>query len=192
MDGVVPATDETFAGIAREASRLRRLAGDLSALSASSELTVLIGTEPVDVGELIADVVDLLRVQAEAKQLELGAHSEPGCLVAGDRDRLIQVVTNVIGNAIQYTDEGSIVVSVDRSEADIAVTVTDTGRGIAADDLSRIFERFYRVDEHYTDGSGVGLAIAQSLTRAHKGTLSATSPGETHGATFTLRLPAVI
>ncbi|MEM8747160.1 MAG: ATP-binding protein [Actinomycetota bacterium] len=71
----------------------------------------------------------------------------------------------------------------------MAVSVVDTGRGLASDDLERIFERFVRVDEDFADGTGVGLTIARSLTRAHGGDLTATSPGPGHGSTFTVDLP---
>ncbi len=72
----------------------------------------------------------------------------------------------MIGNAIQYTDDGSVGVSVERDDAHVTVTVSDDGRGLAEEDLDRVFERFYRVDEQLTDGTGIGLTIAKALTRA--------------------------
>lgn len=191
MDGVIPATDDTFADIARETARLHRLAGDLSALSASSELVTITTTERIDLGELAAEVVELLTPQAEAKDLDLTLLRSPGCIVDGDRDRLVQVLTNVIGNAIQYTDDGSVGVSVERDDSHVTVTVSDDGRGLAEEDLDRVFERFYRVDEQLTDGTGIGLTIAKALTRAHRGVLTAESEGLGRGSKFTLRLPVV-
>lgn len=190
MDGVVPADDETFAGIAREAARLRRLAGDLSALSSSAEQDPLAEGGPVDVGQLVTSVVELLRVQAEAKDVGLAADTGEGpAVVVGDPDRLTQVLTNIIGNAIQYTDEGAVDVRVRVEEPNVVVEVDDSGRGLSDDDQRRVFERFYRVDEHFADGTGVGLTIAQQIVWAHRGSLTAHSDGEGTGTTFTITLP---
>lgn len=199
MDGVVPASDETFASVARQAARLRRLAGDLSELSATAEPSVVSELRAVDLGLVLDEVVEHLAVQAGAKGLDLdrssGAESE--LLVQGDRDRLVQVFTNIIGNALQYTNQGSVTVigptfGSSSTEVDtglmIEVVVSDTGVGLAADDLGRIFERFHRVDRQST-GTGVGLAVAKSLVEAHGGTVTAASGGLGQGATFTVRLP---
>lgn len=189
MDRVVPADDETFAGIAREAARLRRLAGDLSALSSSAEQDPMADAAVVDLAGLAKSTVELLRVQAEAKGLALTADAAERAPVCGDRDRLAQVLTNVVGNAIQYTDAGAVEVVVGADADTVTVTVADTGRGLAAEEIGQVFERFYRADEHFADGTGVGLTIARQLVRAHGGTITAASPGIGHGATFTVSLP---
>lgn len=190
MDGVVPADDETFAGIAREAARLRRLANDLSALSSSAELDVLADAAPVDIAGIAREVVDLLSIQAEAKGLDLSIEAAAPATVLGNADRLAQVLTNIIGNAIQYTETGSVAVSVGVDTGLISIAVTDSGRGLAAADTERVFERFHRVDEHYADGTGVGLTIARQIVWAHGGTLTVESGGLGQGATFTVTLPA--
>lgn len=197
MDGVVPASEETFARVAREAARLRRLAGDLSDLSAAAEPSVIAEMSPVDLDALLDDVVNHLSVQAGAKELTLNRQPSsdggggPGVL--GDRDRLIQVFTNIIGNAVLYTDAGSITVTGPKvatgvSQPMVEVVVSDTGRGLETDDLVRVFERFHRVDRR-TPGTGVGLAVAKSLVEAHGGTVEAQSDGLGQGSRFVIRLP---
>ena len=187
VDRVVVADDTTFTRIGREASRLRRLADDLSSLSSAGEFDV---GEPlvVDVAALARRAVAQLAPQAEAKGLFLtievgGSHS-----VMGDVDRLMQVLINVIGNAIQYTENGGVSVVVS-GEARVVIEIEDTGRGLEASDLSLIFERFHRVDEQLSDGTGVGLAISKLLVEAHGGTIEAASPGLGRGASVRIELP---
>ncbi|MFW2334818.1 sensor histidine kinase [Ilumatobacter sp.] len=188
LDGVVPADDDTYARVGREAARLRRLADDLSSLSAAGELGQIV-TEPVDVATIAADVVAQLEPQAAVKGLELSLVASPSPLL-GDCDRLTQVLMNVVGNAVQYTDRGSVSVRVARDDATVVITVDDTGRGLAANDQVSIFDRFHRVDEHFTDGTGVGLAIAELIVEAHRGRIGAHSDGLGHGTTVTIELPA--
>ena len=187
LDGVVPADDDTFARIGREASRLRRLADDLSSLSAAGELGNL-DQESVDLAVLAQHVVDQLEPQARAKGLALTLTAAPA-VVAGDRDRLTQVLVNVVGNAVQYSDAGTITVSVGAEGAWARVLVADQGRGLNDTDQQRIFERFYRVDEQFTDGTGVGLAIAKLIVDAHNGVITAVSAGLGQGTSFAVDLP---
>ena len=192
LDGVMPAEDETFERIARESARLRRLADDLSSLSAAGELGVL-DREVVDLGLLASNVVSQLEPQASAKGLDLSIETAATVHTRGDHDRLTQVLMNVVGNAVQYTDSGRIAVRV-TSSADagspplLIIEIEDTGRGLAADDLERVFERFHRVDDQFTDGTGVGLAIAQLIVEAHGGRISARSSGLGTGSTFRIEL----
>lgn len=191
LDGVVEAEPDTYARIGREAARLRRLADDLSSLSSAGELAVA-ATQDVDLSAVADAVVAQLEPQATAKglslDLDLDAPDVP--TIRGDRDRLTQVLTNVIGNAVQYTDEGGVVVRVSAAGAFVVVEISDTGRGLAADDLTRVFERFHRVDQHLSDGTGVGLAIAKLIVEAHTGRITATSAGLGQGSTFRIELPA--
>lgn len=190
MDGVTVADDETFALVSGQAARLGRLARDLSDLSASSESTVGDRFEPVDLVSLIGDVTGQLAHQAAAKDLVVRFDAALSPLsVMGDGDRLTQVLVNVIGNAIQYSDQGEITVTAGIDGAAAIVTVTDAGRGLEPDDVTRVFERFYRVDRTYSDGTGVGLAIAKAIVEAHEGTIVASSPGVGQGTVMTLRLP---
>lgn len=188
LDGVVEPGDDTFARIGREAARLRRLADDLSSLSAAGELTDL-KTGPLDLVQIATHVVGQLEPQATAKGLVLQIEHADEVAIDGDRDRLTQALTNVIGNAVQYTNEGRIDVRVSADASYGYVDVADTGRGLSAEDQARIFERFYRVDEQLTDGTGVGLAIARMIVAAHDGEIQVTSMGPGNGSTFRIVLP---
>lgn len=189
MDGVVEPDDETFARVGREAARLRRLAGDLSSLSATAEPSL--DRRTVQLDELLADVVAKLEPQADVKDLSMRLTAAP-MSVSIDPDRVTQVLTNVIGNAIQYTDAGSVIIALEAVDGSAVVTVTDTGRGLAADQLDLVFERFHRVDEHHNDGTGVGLAVAKAWTLAHGGSVRAESEGLGLGSAFEIRLPMMV
>ena len=112
--------------------------------------------------------------------------------LSADRGKLSQVLVNLLSNALKFTPEGgSITVSLDETEQAAAFTVSDTGDGIAPEDLPYIFERFYRADpsrSRATGGSGIGLSIVEAIVKAHGGTVSVSSvPGE--GSAFTVTLP---
>ena len=189
LDGVMEPEPDTFARIGRESARLRRLADDLSALSTAGEMAGA-GSEPVDVSTVAAGVVAQLDVQARAKGIDLELVDSGATTAVGDRDRLTQVLMNVIGNAVQYTDSGKVVVTLSTVDRRVHVEVADSGRGLAPSDLTNVFERFYRVDQHFSDGTGVGLAIAKLIVEAHDGTISAQSNDLGQGSTFTIELPA--
>ena len=115
----------------------------------------------------------------------------PPVEITGDADRLAQVITNLLTNAIQYNrDGGQVHVKLESQNGLAVLTVSDTGPGIAAGDLPRVFERFYRGDKSRTGGgsAGLGLAIAKAIVEAHGGVIDVSS-GEGVGTTFTVRLP---
>lgn len=144
--------------------------------------------------DLVNDLVEELAALAIASEVTLtsAARARGQVNVAGNADRLYRLVANLIVNAIQYTPPGGkVTVILDCSHQEAIIEVQDTGIGIAAKDIGRIFDRFYRVNSdrsRHTGGSGLGLAIAQTIARAHRGTLSARSELG-YGATFLLRLP---
>jgi signal transduction histidine kinase len=115
-------------------------------------------------------------------------------LVHGDKDRLLQVLINLLNNALQYTPAGgTVTISGEKDRRDVTVQVTDTGIGIPSDHLPFIFDRFYRVDRSRSrqggGGSGIGLTISKYLVEAHGGRIWAASPGEGQGSTFSFTLP---
>jgi len=190
IDGVVPAEAETYASVAEEAARLKRLAEDLSALSRSDEPEGL-RQERVDLGSLAGKVAQRLRPQFDDQQVDLVVEL-PALLVVGDPDRLTQVIVNVLGNALGNTPAGGRVTVTGRADhGRVVVTIIDTGVGIEARDLERIFERFYRATSSRSGGTGIGLTIARGIARSHHGDLTVQSEGLGRGATFTLALPAV-
>ncbi|MCC3404477.1 MAG: two-component sensor histidine kinase [Microcoleus sp. PH2017_10_PVI_O_A] len=144
--------------------------------------------------DLVGDLVEELAALAIASQVALTSEIrvQQPLNVVGDADRLYRLVTNLIVNAIQYTPAvGKVTVILDCTHQEAIIQVQDTGIGIAAADLARIFDRFYRVNSdrsRHTGGSGLGLAIARAIATAHRGSLSARSELGS-GSTFLLRLP---
>ena len=147
-------------------------------------------SETIDIADIIAIATDQIRPMAEQKNLEMIVEPE-NCTVHVDKKRVQQVLMNLLGNAVKFTPEGSITVSCTRSADAIDIHVTDTGFGMPADQVEKVFEPFHQVDasnKRGIGGTGLGLAISREITEAHGGTLTATST-EGEGSTFTLRLP---
>jgi signal transduction histidine kinase len=145
--------------------------------------------EPVDLGDILPDVVETFRSAAEAGDLALTCELHGDLNLVGDTDALIRLFLNLIDNAIKYTESGGVTVSGEGSGHDVVVRVSDTGEGISAEHLPHVFERFYRVDESRTaPGTGLGLPICREIVDAHHGDITVTSrPGS--GSTFTVTLP---
>jgi len=195
IDGVLPTGPERLGLVSDEVRRLRRLSDDLSALSRTEEGRLGLILSPADLRAVVTAAVERLRPQADDADVELSVRM-PGARVpvAVDSDRFAQVVTNLVGNALRATDAGGTIdVEVSTDAASAVVAVTDSGEGLAPEDLERVFERFYRVPDRRRGGadtgSGIGLTIARGIVLAHGGTLDARSPGRGCGATFTARLP---
>lgn len=190
IDGVFAPDEEVFVAVEREAERLERLAIDLNRLSRAEEEQDLLRLEPVDVLAVAAEVADRLQPQFADHDIDLHVASGPTATIQADRDRIAQVFTNVIGNALSYTPRGGrVTVTGDVGDDEIRVHVTDTGRGLTPDQLDAVFERFYRGDRSAPGGTGIGLTIARSIARRHGGDIDARSPGPGSGSTFTITLP---
>ena len=198
IDGVVTPSAEVYAAIADEASRLQRMVDDLTLLSRADEGTLEIHLADLDLAAVAAVAAERLRPQFEyadvALVVDLG--DPPGSLpVRGDADRLTQVLSNLLGNALGHTPTaGTVTLRTGRDRSMAFVDVVDTGSGIPAEELERIFERFYgRSDQgdarRRRAGRGLGLTIARSLARAHGGDVVASSSGPGTGATFRLTVP---
>lgn len=199
IDGA--ATTEDFRSLAgsvlEECGRMARLTDQLLALAREDAGVAHTDPVPVDLGELVGGVAEVLRPVVEAKRLKLIAELVAGAVVRGDPVRLRQVAMNLIDNAAKYTPEGgSIRVAVGRAGGSAVFTVADTGEGIPAEHLSRVFDRFYRVDKARSremGGTGLGLAIAKSIVTAHGGRIELTSTvgaGTTAAVTLPLDAPA--
>ena len=194
MDGVIPAAPETYQQVFSEADRLQRLVNGLQELSRVEAGVFQLDIQPVSVDSLVGTVVDHLGHQFEEKGISLLTDLDeelPNAAV--DQDRILQVLTNLVGNALQYTlTGGEVVIQAVREKNEIVITVTDTGIGIAPDHLPLIFNRFYRTDKSRTrasGGSGIGLTIAQALVKAHHGRIWVESAGEGKGSSFHFTLP---
>ncbi len=179
--------------IARSGKHLLALVDDLLDISVIASGGVHLECAPLDLDEFGRSLVESIEPLARAKGLTLTYSPEsPGTIVT-DRARLEQVMMNLLGNAVKYTDEGSITLSVSQAEdGGATLAVTDTGLGIDSEYLERIFAEFSQLSppaDRVAEGTGLGLAIARSLTVLLGGTLSVESaPGE--GSTFTVRVPA--
>lgn len=196
IDGVLPATDETFRQIQQEADRLNRLVDDLQELSRVEAGAYSLEKRPLDVSTLVKTVTKRLRPQFDQKGVRLISSVPEGSMhVLVDEDRIIQVLTNLLANALHYTPAGgAATLSAIQADREIRISVEDTGLGISAEHLPLIFDRFYRVDKSRSrmqGGSGIGLTIAKHLVEAHGGRIWAESAGEGLGSRFTFSLPAV-
>ena len=195
LDGAMrdEATCRRFLGIINgETDRLVKLVDDLLDLSLLESKRVALELQPVDVGMLVSHTVDKLKPLAQTQRLSLHQTAPPGIVVTADADRLAEVLTNLVDNALKYTPEGGRVdVEVAAVNGEVEVLVNDSGRGIGPEDLPHVFERFYRADRSRTrdsGGTGLGLAIAKHIVEAHGGRISVSSqPNE--GTTFKVTLP---
>ncbi|WP_254601839.1 response regulator [Cupriavidus taiwanensis] len=182
----------------RNGLRLLKLVNALLDFSRIESGRVTMRRQPTDVAALTADLASLFRASVEAAGITLRIDCPPLCpplarAVAVDRDMWETIVLNLVSNAFKFTFAGTITVAVAAQGDDtVAFTVRDTGIGIPAAELPRIFERFHRVEGaqgRTIEGSGIGLALVQELVRLHGGTIDVQSvPGE--GTCFTVRLPA--
>lgn len=194
QDGVLPAIPETFQLIHREADRLERLVQDLQELSRVEAGQAHLEFTKCRPHEIIAPVVDRMHPQFNEKGIEL-ISDVPDDLpsVRADADRTAQVLTNLLGNALQYTPSGGEVrVKLYQEHHHLRCSVTDTGIGLAPQDIEHIFERFYRVDKsrsRSSGGSGIGLTVARHLVEAQGGSIHTTSEGIGKGSAFSFTLP---
>jgi len=183
--------DEMIAAVSAETGRLRGLAADLASVSSVEEGQLTLEPADNDLSEMLRTVGDRLRPQFDAKPVTLVVDAASPVDVVADRERLAQALANVLGNALAYTPPGGTVrVSVQADSKIARVEVSDSGRGIAPENLEHVFERFFRADPRgHAAGTGIGLTIARSIARAHGGDLTAASEGLGRGATFRITLP---
>lgn len=196
MDGVLPATPETYQQVYSEADRLQRLVNGLQELSRVEAGAYQLKIEAVSPVILIETVVKHLNRQFEEKRIRLEERLEANLPnVSADKDRILQVLTNLVGNALQYTPAGGrVIITATRIKSEILISITDSGIGISPEQLPFIFNRFYRTDKsraRASGGSGIGLTIAQALVKAHHGRIWAESGGEGKGSSFRFTLPVV-
>lgn len=192
-DGVLPPTRENFEIIREEAIRLEHLVDDLRTLSLADAGELKINLQSVEPGRLLQEVAALYQYRAQKKNVSLELDVPPSlAAIEVDSGRMTQVLTNILDNALRHTPEGGrIVLSAKELEEQIDISVQDSGPGLKAEDLDRIFDRFYRTDsarQREDGGSGLGLAIARSIVQAHGGRLSPESE-EGKGLKIIIRLP---
>ncbi len=189
LDGVAEPTADQLASLRDEVLRLARMVGDLQTLAAADAAVLHLTMSRCDLAVIVATAVDTQASRFEAAGITVARALTPVEVLA-DPGRLHQVVTNLLTNALKFTPPGGRVhVQAGPAGPNAVLEVADTGAGIPADELPRIFDRFWRGQRaSQVSGSGIGLTVAAQITRAHGGELSASSvPG--HGTRLTLTLP---
>jgi signal transduction histidine kinase len=180
--------------VLRNAERLKRLVDSLLYLSRIQAGTVEYVFEPLQVREIIEPILEDLKIVAEQKGVELGmdlGDELPG--ISGDRDKLTDMLINIVDNAIKFTPEGGRVTIRAFGEGDgIHIVVKDTGIGIPKDMIGNLFQRFYQIDasrKRKYGGTGLGLYISKTVAEAHNGTIRIESEGEGRGTEVHIKLP---
>ncbi|MEC4804720.1 MAG: PAS domain S-box protein [Jaaginema sp. PMC 1080.18] len=186
-------TAEALATIERNAKLQTQLIDDLLDVAKILRGKLVLQKVPVDLAFAIEAALDTVRATAAVKSIDLQATIPPIGRIWGDATRLQQIVWNLLSNAIKFTPpQGQVSIRLEPIDCQAQITVRDTGKGIKPDFLPNLFESFRQEDASTTrqyGGLGLGLAIVHSLVEAHGGTITADSPGEAQGATFTVRFP---
>ncbi|MDR7486075.1 MAG: ATP-binding protein [Armatimonadota bacterium] len=193
LDGVVEVTPDRLAALHTQVGLLARLVDDLRDLSLAQAGRLVLTRAPTDLAVLVADAVAVVQPHANEKGVDIRSRLAPGLPpVSVDRDRIMQVVHNLLDNAIRHTPAGgTVTVGLEAADPEVRLTVSDTGPGIPPEAAERVFDRFYRLDAsraRASGGAGLGLAIVKSLVEAHGGRVwVASRMGE--GSTFAVALP---
>jgi signal transduction histidine kinase len=190
---VTPEQLEDLGRIRRNKEMLLAIISDILEFTRADAGALVVKAEAVSIAHLVADVTDAVGQQFAAKDVRLTVSSVPaGAMARGDRERLHQVLLNLLSNAMKFTEPGGeVVIGAAIVDEHVCIEVADTGRGISASELDAIFEPFVQIDASLTrraGGTGLGLAIARQMTSAMGGTLSVRSTVGV-GSTFTLALP---
>ncbi len=180
--------------IEAENKRMTHLVEDLLTLSRADTNQQTLENETFMLEEALSEALIPFQPIANAKSIELNISANSKSAFYGDRKRVKQLLIVLVDNALNYTDSGSVTVSIFQNEKELTLTVSDTGHGIEKIHLDKIFDRFYRVEKTRAlnqDGSGLGLSIAKWIVQEHKGTIHVASTIDV-GTTFTIRLPNAI
>ena len=193
-DGIIQPSDATWSLLRGETTRLSRLVNDLQELWRAEARQLVLNLEPVDLKALVSVVVERYASSARERGIALRLDADPVVPpVMADHDRCVQVLDNLLSNAIRYTaDETEVIINVRSARDAVVMSVADQGPGLTEEQRERVFERFYRADPSRSralGGSGIGLAIAKALAEHMGGRIWATSEGPGSGSTFCLTLP---
>lgn len=188
-------TSRTLAAMNRQLEHIVRLIDDLLDVSRISSGVFELKFQKVNLSTLIGNAVETTQTLLKKKGLTLTVSAPSHLEAVVDPTRLSQVIGNLLHNASKFTPpDGTICIDLQEQGSDFVINVTDSGVGIASDQLEHVFEMFARVDTNAPAsdrGAGIGLALARRLAQMHGGDLKATSPGKGRGSTFTLRIPCV-
>ena len=192
QDGVVPASDNTFQLLHREVFRLIHLVEDLQRLTRADAAKGHLALEEIPLGEVMDQITALYGPQVNEKRISLERDiADDVQRVSADPDKLLQILSNLVQNACQYAPEdGRMQISAERVDKQIRISVENSGDPIPEQDLSRLFERFYRPDKSRSrdsGGAGIGLAIVKQLVEAHRGEVGLENSA--HGVRVWFTLP---
>ncbi len=195
-DGLIQPVAPTWKLLRGETARLTRIVNDLQELWRAEAKQLVLKIEPVDVTALIPAAIERYAAPAAERRIAFRMEGDPVPLVSADRDRLVQVLDNLLSNAVRYTADGTeVTVRVHASTDTVTMSVEDQGPGLTDEQRERVFERFYRADPSRSralGGSGIGLAIAKALIELMGGRIWAESDGPGTGATFNVALPRTV
>lgn len=190
QDGVVEPTSPALSSLHDEALRLTRLVEDLETLASADAAGFSLNHVRIDLRGVLEQAVSEFSDAFAAQEVRLSRRLDEVQVLA-DPTRIRQIVANLLSNALKFTPRGGGVrLELRRDDDDAVITVADSGPGIPAEDLPRVFDRFFRGRDVRTSGSGIGLTVARELARAHGGDILVASE-RGHGATFTVRLPSL-
>ena len=194
LDDVYPLEKAEIARLYDQTRHLHRLVDDLRLLAQAEARQLPLQRSLSDLRVQLEEAAELFAPLAEEESVDLDTSLPASSVIAAfDRMRFAQTLQNLLTNALQHTPAGGVItLSLRAEEETAAISVADSGEGIASEDISRVFDRFYRVDKNRTrdsGGVGLGLAIAKALVEAHDGKIDVSSAGVGHGSTFTIRLP---
>ncbi len=193
IDGIWPADSERLKSCHEEIVRISKMVGDLEKLAKYESENLVLNMDTFDITELAKRQIHNFESEFLSKGLKLKL-TGANCRVYADKDKISQVIVNLLSNALKYTPEGgTVVMNIQDNNTNTEVSVTDNGPGIPQEDLPYIFERFYRADKSrnkLTGGSGIGLTICKSIVSAHGGSIYVQSnPGK--GTKFTFTIPKI-
>lgn len=193
MDGTMKDPSKAAKIIHDEAERLNRMVQELTDLARLQAGRLSMKLSPLDIGEVVDGIGYGLKMLAEQEGLDLQVKTSPMPIISADGDRMVQVLTNLVGNAIKYTPSGGkVTIMTGVRNGGVEIIVSDNGIGIPAEDLPHIFDRFYQVDKSRGPkrGTGLGLAITQEIIQSHGGKIHIHSDGVNRGTKVTVWLPS--
>ncbi len=182
---------EALGAIQREVERTNKMVDDLLLIARGGNRQIALERRPFELEPVVQEVEEIAQAMAADRGLAVQSVIENGAVALGDPDRTRHILLNLVSNAVRYTSEGSVTLAVRRRDGNVGVEIRDTGPGIAAEHLERIFDRFYRVDQSRSralGGAGLGLTIARLLAELQDGHITVTSKVN-QGSSFTVWLP---
>jgi two-component system, OmpR family, sensor histidine kinase BaeS len=194
LEGVYPLTPAQIALLYDQTRLLNRLVNDLHELSQAEARQLPLYPQAIDLSQLLHEILEAFRLISESQAIQLDAHLQSDLPpLWADPQRVQQIIHNLLSNALRHSRSGGrVVVEVRREDGGVSLSIRDDGDGMSAEQLERVFDRFYRADasrDRAEGGAGLGLTISRMIAELHGGRLSAHSDGLGHGSAFTLWLP---